>query len=52
MSCKLDEVKGMEGNRQPMERHRQGQIDGETVGNRAKVRAGIVLGRGANKLWS
>lgn len=35
MSCKLDKVKGMEGNRQPIGRYRQGQRGGETVVSRA-----------------
>lgn len=35
MSCKLDKVKGVEGNRQPIRRRRQGQMGGETVASRA-----------------
>lgn len=35
MSCKLDKVKGMEGNRQPIGRCRQGWMEGETVASRA-----------------
>lgn len=38
VSCKLDKVKGVEGNRQPIGRCRQGQMGGETVAGHCEGR--------------